>query len=268
MKQIAVCGDSFSVGIGCRDLINEPYAQLLGKHFNMPVVNLAKGSSTHLSIFLQARYVADNWKDKTEFCFIGNTSHDRVDWFPIEHEYNTRTDSPDLSNLDVNYHQYPPYGEHTYITTLPNPMQNEHGYTGKMLTENIRGVIEYYENYIGKRDAGHYYKKFVNEPVDRIKTIYDYGTQIMDLRINRLQSIALMTMAHNILLRAGIKHLIFTHEVEAYSCSIDPKYLLHINWHDLSTMYPDDLPSMHCNHVGQRVVYETVIKKMQENSWI
>jgi hypothetical protein len=269
MKQIAICGDSFSVGIGCRDLINEPYGQLLGKHLKRPVVNLAKGSSTHLSILLQAKYVADVWKDNIEFCFVGNTGYDRVDWFPLKAEYNTQKDNPILSNLDVNYHQYPPYGEYTYITQLPNPMGNEPGYKGNMLTENIRGVIEYWENYIGKnRDCGHYYQKFVDEPNERIKTLYDYGINLMDIRITRMQSAALMTMAHNILNKAGIKHLIFSHEIDFYECSIDRKNLLYVDWGQLSLQYPDNLPSMHCNEIGQKIVYQDIINKLQENNWI
>ena len=54
MKKIVICGDSFNIGIGCRDLANEPYGQLLSKELGIPIINLAKGSSTNLSIYLQS----------------------------------------------------------------------------------------------------------------------------------------------------------------------------------------------------------------------
>ena len=54
-KSIIVCGDSFSIGIGCRDLLNDPYGCLLSKELNMPLLNFAKGSSTNLSIYFRIR---------------------------------------------------------------------------------------------------------------------------------------------------------------------------------------------------------------------
>ena len=93
---IVICGDSFSIGIGCRDLNNEPYGSLLSKELNMPLVNLAKGSSTNLSIYLQAKYVVDNLTDKTEIVLVSNTSYDRVNWFPLDHKFNSK----ELTNTD------------------------------------------------------------------------------------------------------------------------------------------------------------------------
>mgnify|MGYP000438992170 CR=1 FL=1 len=41
MRNIVVCGDSFSIGIGCHDLKNEPYGSLLAKKLDMPIVFFA-----------------------------------------------------------------------------------------------------------------------------------------------------------------------------------------------------------------------------------
>ncbi len=57
MGNIVICGDSFSIGIGCHDLHNEPYGSKLANHFNKNILNFAKGSSTNFSIFLQVKYV-------------------------------------------------------------------------------------------------------------------------------------------------------------------------------------------------------------------
>jgi hypothetical protein len=270
-KKIVVCGDSFAVGIGCRDLINEPFGSLVAKELNRPLVNLAKGSSTNLSIFLQMQYVADKLADTTEIALIGNTSYDRVEWFPLDTDFETNSHrAGELTNEMVNYHQYPPYGPHSYWQTLPNPMADDPDYTGKMFTENYMGVIDYWQTFGKKRTKPYsdYYKRFDNEPKQRMKTLYDFAVSVHEPRINRIYSIGVLAMGHQRLKQAGIKHLIFSHEVEKYSQYIDPVNLVNVNWGQLSLDYPDDIPSWHTSAEGQRVVYETVMKKLKENGWV
>ena len=86
-NNIVICGDSFNIGIGCHDLATEPYAQLLGKELDKPVINLAKGSSTNFSIYLQAKYAVENLADKTDLVIVSHTSYDRVDWFPLDYDF-------------------------------------------------------------------------------------------------------------------------------------------------------------------------------------
>jgi hypothetical protein len=266
-KKIVVCGDSFAVGIGCRDLINEPFGSLVAKELNRPLLNLAKGSSTNMSIFLQMQYVADKLADTTEIALIGNTSYDRVEWFPLDADFNNKAE---ITNEMVNYHQYPPYGPNSYWQTLPNPMADDPDYTGQMYTENYMGVIDYWQTFGRKRNKPYsdYYKRFDNEPKQRMKTLYDFAVTVHEPRINRIYSIGVLAMGHQRLKRAGIKHLIFTHEPEAYAKYIDPENLVNVSWGQLSLDYPDDIPSWHTSAEGQRVVYETVMKKLKENGWV
>jgi hypothetical protein len=262
-QALTICGDSFNIGIGCRDLINEPYGVLLSNQLNKPLINLAKGSSSNLSIFLQARYAVE--KLDTDLVLVSPTSYDRVEWFPVDYEFPNK----ELSLTDVNYHEYPPYGVGTYMQQLPNPMQDDSEYTGAMFTENYRGVVDYWETFVSQnRDSGDYYQKFRNENNVRIKALYDFATMIHEPRINRLYTTGLMTMAHQLLKNKGIKHLILTHEIEEYSKFIDMTNLVDFSWGQLSLDYPDDLPSWHTSAQGHVKAAEIVMKRLKENGWI
>jgi hypothetical protein len=264
-KSLIICGDSFSIGLGCRDLLNEPYGCLLSKELDMPLINFAKGGSTNLSIYLQAKYVVDNLADKAKIVLVGSTSYDRVNWFPLDYT----PDKFEITNADVNYHECPPYGKDSYLQLLDNPMKDDPKYNGKMFADSYSSVINYWENWCSKDkfDYG-YFHKFINEPKERIKTIYDFAASVHDDRIERLNSIGVLTMAHSLLKRAGITHLILTHEVAEYNKFIDLENLVHVDWGRLSIDYPDDLPSLHTNFEGHKVVFNTVLAKLKENNWV
>lgn len=268
-KKLIVCGDSYAAGIGCHDLLNEPVGSLVAEELGLGLINLAKGSSTNLSIFLQMQYVADKLADQADLVLVGNTSYDRVEWFPYDTDL---SGVGDITNEMVNYHQYPPYMEFSYHVngknvTLPNPMANDDNYTGTMYTENYMGVIDFWESYGSKKKASTYYQRFEDEPLKRMKTLYDFATTIHEPRINRIYSIGVLAMGHQRLKRAGIKHLIFSQEVEAYAKYIDRENLVDISWGQLSLDYPDDLPSYHTSAEGHKVARDKVLAKLKENRW-
>jgi hypothetical protein len=268
-KKLIMCGDSFAAGIGCHDLINEPVGSLVAKELGLGIKNLAKGSSTNFSIFLQMEYVVDKLADQAEIVLVGNTSYDRVDWFPLDAEIR----GGELTNAMVNYHQYPPYMEFSYHVhgknvTLPNPMADDPDYTGQMFTDNYMGVIDFWETYGSKKKSSTYYQRFDDEPLSRMKTLYDFATTIHEPRINRIHSIGVLALGHQRLKRAGIKHLIFTKEVDAYAKYIDRENLVNICWGQLSIDYPDDLPTSHTSAEGHRVARDRVLDKLKDNGWI
>lgn len=262
-KSIVVCGDSFNIGIGCKDLANEPYGQIISKALNRPIINLAKGSSTNLSIFLQVKYALEKFCNDIEYVFFSHTSYDRVDWFPVD----SKLKHGDLSLCDVNYHQYPPYGKDTYCTIIDRPMKNDLNYNGEMFTENIRGVIDYWETFRSNNKESGYYSRFKYEPKDRMKIMYDYGLNIMDQRIVRLQSISLTVLAHTILKSKGIKHLLLTHEPFEYSKYMPEENIVNVNWGELSLSYPDELATLHTSAEGHKVVADKILDKMNKNNW-
>jgi hypothetical protein len=146
-------------------------------------------------------------------------------------------------------------------------MKNNPDYRGTMFTDNLMGVIDYWESF-GVKDADSgYYARFRQEPKQRMKTLYDYGTTIHETRINRIQTIGLMTMAHELLKRAGINHIILTHEPDYYKKFIDSINICELSWGQLSIDYPDDLPSWHTSAEGHQRAYELILNKIKENNW-
>ncbi len=264
-NNLVICGDSFSIGIGCRDLANEPYGQLLSKELGLPIINLAKGSSTNLSIYLQAQYVVEELKDTTEYVILGHTSYDRLDWFPSDW-----TPEGNLSLTDVNYHQYPPYGVNSYMTQIPHPLENDINYSGKMFTENVMGIIDFWET----RGAANkkildtdYYHRFKHEPTYRMKMLYDWGIHVMHPAIERLKGISNMVLAHSLLRSANIKHLLLTYEPGEYNKYMPSENLAYVDWGKLSNDFPDDLPTLHTSAAGHLVVADTILKKFEQNGW-
>jgi hypothetical protein len=269
LTKLIVCGDSFAIGIGCTDLHREPYGSLLAQELGMGIVNLAKGSSTNMSIYLQAKYAVDQLANRDDIVLVSNTSYDRVEWFP----FNSEPANWEITNADVNYHQYPPYGVNSYHAgeesiQLPNPMQDDPNYRGTMYTENLVGVIDYWETYRRDDRQGDYYARFNDEPKHRTKTLYDYAATIHEPRINRIYSIAVLGMAHQLLKRAGIRHLILTHEVIEYSKTMDLENLAHVSWGDLALEYPDLIKTWHTSPEGHKVAAQAVLNKLKENNWI
>jgi hypothetical protein len=260
MGKLVICGDSFSVGIGCRDLHNEPYGSLLSNKLDKKLINLARGSSSNFSIMLQVKYAIENYKDIDLLC-IGVTSYDRTEWFNEDSEYQHF----DVNLTDVNYHQYPPYGETTYISLLENPLKNDPKYKGDMLVENYLGIIEYV-NYITERNGEkiEYYKKFMDEPIGKMNLLKQYYLEIFDIGIKRMYDFGLITMCHSMLKKHNINHLILTHEPNELSPFIDINNMVHVDWGLLSIEHPDDLPSLHTSKEGHKIVYNQILKKINE----
>lgn len=262
-NKLIICGDSFNIGIGCIDLHTEPYGVLLANHLERELVNLAKGSSTNLSIYLQAEYAVKNIATQDDIVLVSHTSYDRVDWFPMDYEF-----GHEITNADVNYHEYPPYRAETYHQVLDkHPMQDDPLYKGGMFTENYMGVIDFWETFRKDDKYSGYYARFRNEPKERMKTLYDFATTIHDPRINRLHSIGVMTMAHQLLKKRNIKHLFLADEPKEYAKFIEEDNLVELSWGKLSLEYPDDLPSWHTSSKGHEVAKNIIIEKLKENGW-
>lgn len=258
MGKIVVCGDSFSIGIGCHDLKNEPYGALLSKELNKEIINLAKGSSSNFSIFLQVKYAVENIDD-IDLLIIGTTCFYRTEWFP-----DNASENRPLDNTNVNYHNYPPYGEMTYPYLLKNPMIDDKNYKGELLTENYMGIIDYVDNYIDKglKDSK-YFDKFLGEPFEKIKLLRDYYLYFYDSRIQRQYDIGMINLGHVLLKNNNIKHLILTPYVDEFSNYMNKNNLLDIDWGLLSNQYPDDLKTLHTSYEGHIVVYNKIIEKIK-----
>jgi hypothetical protein len=256
MKNLVICGDSFSIGIGCHDLKNEPYGSLLANELGFNLINLAKGSATNLSISLQVKYAVENIKD-IELLIIGNTCYHRTEWFP-----ETAKENNEISTLNTNYHQYPPYGEGTYLCIIEHPFKKDTRYIGEMLTENWYGIIDYVDNFLNKGvGSATYFSKFSKERPERMQLLKQYYYEFFDSRIQRQYDMGVIIKSHVLLKNNNINHLILTNDNE-FEMYIPNTNLVNVDWGMLSHQYPDDLPSLHTSFEGHNKVYNKIKTKL------
>ena len=259
MKNLVICGDSFNIGIGCHNLQTEPYGSLLSNKLNLNLINLAKGSSSNFSIFLQVKYAIENLKDIDLMC-IGVTTYNRTEWFPENHIH-----TGNLKNTNVNYHQYPPFGKDSYAYTLPNPMVLDARYDGKLLTENFNSVIDYVDNCMDNPNwKSNYYARFNTESKNRMKLLKQYYLEIFDDTIQRQYDIGMINLAHSLLKSNRINHLFLTYDT-GFNEYIPNENLIDIDFMKLSKEYPDDMGTMHTSSVGHNIVFNTIMDKLQSN---
>ena len=268
-KRLIVCGDSFNIGIGCHDLRTEPYGSLLAARSGRTLVNLAKGSSTNLSIWLQVKYAVYNLNaNENDVILVNETSSERYNWFPEGIGELGR----ELTNLDVNYHDYPPYGKWSYLPEqhMTHPMNDHPNYTGTMITENIAGVIDYLDRFLarGEDQRGKYYNRLVDEPATKLKLLRDFYTSVHNDQISQIQSQALMTMSHSLLHNKNIKHIMLLPNFQAYRDIVLEQNKMHLSWGELTTKYPDTVGSGHASEHGHVEAFEMILNKLIENGWI
>jgi hypothetical protein len=259
MKNLVICGDSFSIGIGCHNLNTEPYGSLLAKELGLNLINLAKGSSTNLSISLQVKHAIEHIKD-IELLIVSNTCYHRTEWFPED-----ASENREVNNLNVNYHQYPPFGEGTYQYIIETPMKQYPNYKGEMLTENWYGIIDYVDNFLDRKiGSSTYFSKFKNERPERMRLLKEYYLEFFDSRIQRQYDMAVIIKSHVLLKNKNIKHLILTNDTE-FSEYVPQENLVDVDWGILSLNYPDDLKSLHTSWEGHVDVYNSIIKKIKKS---
>ena len=268
MGKIVVCGDSFAVGIGCRDLKKDPFGQLLGAKLGKEVINFAKGSSTNYSIALQVDYVLDNIDD-IDLLIVSQTCNHRINFFKEEEQLKRAGNTffnKEITNLDVNYHEYPPYGEGTYHQILDHPHKDDPNYTGNLNTENFYGVILFENEYKDLKDKP-YYTKFFGEEYDRIKLIKDYYNEVWDDRIQHKYDISILLYCHTRARKKGVKHLMAVDWPEMEEL-IEPENYCRLSWGDLALEFPDEIGSMHTSEEGHKKAYDIIMNKLAETSLI
>ena len=155
-----------------------------------------------------------------------------------------------------------------YQYLLENPLQNDSNYVGKMFTENYFGVVDYVDNIMNTQHrTGNYFAKFRNEPDQKMKVLRDFYAEIFDEKIQRQFDIGIITMAHLLLKKNNIKHCILTWDMEFLNY-IDRECLVNIDWHQLSSKYPDDLNTLHTSKEGHIEVFNSVLSRLEKNNWI
>lgn len=261
MGKIVICGDSFAIGIGCRDLKKDPFGQLLGDKLKRDVVNFAKGSSTNYSITLQVEYVLENIDD-IDLLIISQTCEHRVNFFKEKEQLQRAVPfNKEITNLDVNYHEYPPYGEGTYQEILPHPYKDHPDYTGVLNTENFYGPLSYLEKYKELKDLA-YFEKFSGEEYRKLELIKNYYNELWDGTIQHKYDVAILFYCHTLAKRKGVEHLLAGDWPE-FEELVDNKNYCKLSWGDLSLKYPDEVNTGHTSELGHIEAYEIVLSKLK-----
>ena len=264
MGKIVICGDSFSIGIGVEDLLTEAWGPIIAKNYNTEVVNFAKGSSTNYSISLQADYAIENISD-IDLLIISDTCEHRINFFKYEEHLKRCADnwgSEEITNLDVNYHEYPPYGPGTYHQVIPHPYIDNPEYRGTLNTENWYGVVEYVEKLKQNLDySTDYYSKFKGDD-KRLLLLREYYLQISDIHIQRKQDCGCLLLSYFKAKKANIPVLLAMDKKEIQNIVTYEDYC-RISWGELASKYPDTIGTLHTSKEGQKEAAAKVIEHIE-----
>lgn len=259
MKNLVVCGDSFSAGIGCVNMPEQAYGVLVAKHLDLNLITLARGSASNYAIYLQAMAAAD--MEDTELVIIGQTSYDRIEWVKegIEPEWHHT-----LNNL--NYHMYPPHHhpQPHHDKPLPFHLKGSIEYKPYILTEQIGAIDHYIDGYKKKQNMG-YYARLSSEPIEKLKLIRDYYVRIFDGGIKRDYDNGLLVQSYNYLKKKNIKVLILSCE-EKIKKFIDEDDLVWQDWGQVVQKYPDTIGSMHTSADGHQDTAHRIIEHIERKN--
>lgn len=257
MNKLVICGDSFNAGIGCTNLLTQPYGVLVAEKLGLEPIFLARGSSSNYVVYLQAMWAIQ--EIKPEMLIIGITSHDRTEWIAdnkhVEHQ-------PPLRACNINYHQYPPH------LGYPGPERKFYfdgrpEYDPKLLSEQIGAFDDYLAI---KRKTGpgclEYYKRLHTEPVRKIENILEYHMSVSEYFINRDFDVALIFAAYTAAKHAGIKCKVLYHDLDYDTSKLfDSTDLVEINWGTLTQLFPDTIQTGHCSEEAHVIVAQKIIDK-------
>lgn len=257
-RKLVVCGDSFSVGIGCTNMLEQAYGVLVANELNLDLITLARGSASNYAIYLQAQ-MASMLEETPELVIIGQTSFDRVEWVA---EGNDQAWNHTLYNL--NYHQYPPhhFTQPHHAGPLPFFLKDNPCYNPYLLSEQV-GAIDDCLSIRKKGQNTGYYKRLSTESDEKLKLIRDYYVRIFDPGIKRDYDNGLIVQAYTLLRKKNIRVLILSCDLKMKDL-INEEDLLWQDWGKISAMYPDTIGSMHCSHLGHEDTAFRILDKLKK----
>lgn len=250
--KLVVCGDSFNCGIGCNDLSTQPYGVLLARSLGMELTTLARGGASNYTVHLQAEYAI---RMSPKVVIIGTTSYDRFEWVSEDKKLN----HPPTA-LNINYHEYPP---HHGNGAVPYYFEGRMDYKPMILTEQAGG-IEYFVRHRHKEGAGDYFKRYHNEPIDKLQLMIDYYVHVSNGHIDEQYDISTIFKAYTKVNRAGIRCIVLTDNPELLEL-IGPEDTYYCNWFSLAKKYPDTVGSGHASPEAHALVAEALHKKLEKS---
>jgi len=266
VTHIAVCGDSFGVGMGLPDdrCFEDNFSGVVSSYFDLPQKVYARSGCCNMTIFLQVEKIIQQIKrDKTyePFVLITTTFHERI-IFPLDDGFKYK--NPDLS--DIEYLSYNPYHEmhqdvnKNYSSDWKSPhrkLEFEPSNNPRLITETISNIQHYQA---GK--AHGIARLFIKVNKRKFQAIRDYFLELFDTGIKKKYDDSLFVHMHLLLKHYNIPHLIMGMNLPTI---IDKKNNFQHNWGFYIKKYPDGYGSGHCNETGNKKVGEHVIKHIKDN---
>ena len=254
MKKLVVCGDSFNCGIGCLDLFTEPYGVLLAQKLGYELIMLARGGASNYAAHLQAEYAAKNLNP--DLIIIGTTSYDRVDWVSENRDKRIH----ELTALNINYHEYPPYNG-LYNGKEPPDFyfKNHPGYNPALLTEQVGG-IDYYLEKMNKEGKSEYFKRFHTEPKEKLQLLVNGYIHATHPPIKQQYDMGVILKSYMKAQQKGIRTIVLTDNSELIEL-INKDDILEMSWFQLSVKHPDTIGSGHAGPGAHAEVAELLFRK-------
>lgn len=255
VTSIAVCGDSFGIGIGISNdpqkMISESFGARVAKYFEVPIKIFARSGCCNYVIYLQVKKVIEQFKTKeiNPLVLITVTHHSRF-VFPIENEPHHII--YDLS--DVNYKIYNIFHtEEELESFLPFIPKKE----PKLISETVSNFLHF--NKQGLINL----KKFFNKLEKKVKVLEEYFKYLYSDSIKKDYDTSLIVMMHLELKRYNIPHLILTPD-DYLSNFIEQQNFLQNDWGYYSKKYPDKYSSGHCTEIGHMELAKIIIEKISQ----
>jgi hypothetical protein len=252
--KIAFCGDSFTAGIGCVNLYEQPYPVRTCKHFNAELTNLARGGASNYAIYLQAIHAIENIR--ADIVVVSMTSMDRFDWI------NEGRDAEYITARNINYHDYAPFNfpQPNHDKPLVHPFAKDPEYDPLLLSQNVSTIVEAIE----KPDIAAIALK--KEPKAKLKKIVSFYAEVLPWHVKVSYDVGMMAAAYTRAKKAGINCIVTGFEKELLA-TIPSEDLINHNWFAFSHQYPDSIKSMHASEDGHQVFSETLIKRIEQNGY-
>lgn len=257
--RLVICGDSFNVGIGLRNILQDRYGQLVANYFNYDLTVLARGSSSNYGVYLQAQHALE--LDPT-VVIMSVTSYDRMEW--IKNNVDPGQVPVDMSLYNLNYHDYPPhnYPQPHHEHALDYYLKDNPKYNPILFTEQIPALHEHLDKY-----HPYNYPRFKDEDPYILALIRDYFVNVMmygthDVSpVKRDYDIGVIFTGYSMLVNKGIKVIVMSDDSK-FSKLIPNRSLLKHNWFRYAEKYPDTIGSLHANEEAHRITANFLIDKI------
>jgi|LakMenEpi03Aug12_release.lakeMendotaPanAssembly.Ray.scaffolds.fasta_scaffold02082_12 hypothetical protein len=249
---IAICGDSFGLGVGISQdtdqMLKKSFGALIADNYQLPMKNYSRSGCCNFVIGLQVQKIIEQYNQglHSPFVIITTTHHSRF-VIPIDNDHDAQYSLSDVDYITNNIYN----SESELRNKIPFDLKNNPG----LISNTISNWIEW------KKTGSHFLQKQFSLLDQKIPMVDNYFRYLYSDYIKREYDIALILKMHRELDSVKIPHLILTGE-ETLRRLVNRKNFLFNNWGQYVIKYPDNYKSGHCTDKGHEEVAEQILKKI------